>query len=228
MAAEARIIVSTPKRPGDPRVTCLCLGPGPDAAKLASSTLCKDGVSGLVSFGIAGGLKPGLLSGTVIIARSVVSNTGDSIETDATWRRRLLKRYIGNDSFVEGTLYGSDVPLLTRHEKSAVFKNHGALAVDTESHRIAAEAQAAGLPFIAIRAIADVGGQSVPSYAISGLKDDGTTQIGPVLAGLARSPWSMPALIRAGYGTHLALRGLRGILATAGVGLGITNFVHES
>ncbi len=48
------------------------------------------GVSGIMSFGIAGGLAPNLVAGDCIIA-SLVRNGHDAIATDRTWAKCLLE-----------------------------------------------------------------------------------------------------------------------------------------
>ena len=72
----------------------------------------------------------------------------------------------------------------------------GAAAVDMESHRVACVAARAGLPFAAVRVIADPADRALPSSALAGFNARGETQIGAVLWELANHPLQLPALIR--------------------------------
>src|SRR5437763_17186432 len=48
--------------------------------------------SGLISFGIAGGLAPGLKPGTLIAPGAVIAGDGTRRPVDAAWRARLRER----------------------------------------------------------------------------------------------------------------------------------------
>src|ERR1700726_2301215 len=64
---------------------------GGDAArtKAAIQQLLGEGVTGLVSFGICGGLDPALASGTVILPRAIQSETSERHPVDETWHAAL-------------------------------------------------------------------------------------------------------------------------------------------
>jgi hypothetical protein len=65
-----------------------------------------------------------------------------------------------------------------------------------ESHIAAAMAAARGLPFAACRVVVDPAWRALPSAAMVGLQDDGSTAIRPVLRELLRSPRQIGALIQ--------------------------------
>lgn len=228
MAAEARILSGIASRPGDPQITAICHGPGATAAAAAARNLAEAGVSGLISFGIAGGLKPGLVPGMVVIARQVLDGNGGRFDTDPAWRKSLNRRLVGDDMVIEGNLIGLDQPLLSRIEKARSYRQWGGIAVDTESHAIAAIAREAGIAFMALRAVADTAGQSLPRYITDGISSGGHARVTPILRGLAGNPLTLPALIAAGHGSRKALGGLRRVLATTGRGLGLVDFGQES
>jgi adenosylhomocysteine nucleosidase len=91
------------------------------------------------------------------------------------------------------------------------------LAVDMESQHAAAFAAQRGLPFAALRAVADTAGELLPRAAAVGLTPDGRPAPLKVLMALARNPKelgplrqiatrSRTALDALGHGVHL-LRG---------------------
>ena len=88
----------------------------------------------------------------------------------------------------DGALVGVDQPILTPEHKRRLHRDHGALAVDMESHGAARFAVLHGLPFVALRAIADPQRRALPNAAMAGFKADGSADVLAVLAALARSP----------------------------------------
>ena len=72
------------------------------------------GVSGIISFGISGGLHPELVAGDWIVA-SAVRYRDRVIETDSKWRHELSKRLPGA---VLADIVGSDAMVPTPSEKS--------------------------------------------------------------------------------------------------------------
>ena len=79
---EARCLVGA-----DLRV--LCSGADPAGARAAAQRLADEGVAGLVSFGLAGGLAADLAPGDLLLPQAVVLPDGGRIATDAAWRERL-------------------------------------------------------------------------------------------------------------------------------------------
>jgi len=93
----------------------------------------------LVSFGIAGGLAPGLKAGTVVVSGDVVSER-QRWSVDAQYRDRLgeFARDIGA---IEGPVFGATSILATQSEKRRAWTASGALAVDLESEIVARAAE---------------------------------------------------------------------------------------
>ncbi len=158
----------------------------------------------VVSFGVAGGLAPGVPVGDLIIAQAVLCKAERWI-CDEAWVRRLLR---ANRGARVGTLAGSDSAVGDVAAKQALRTTTGALAVDMESHLAARAAQGAGRPFAVVRAVSDGAGHALPPAALAGLKGDGTADIGAVLTALAARPQQLPALIRTAQGAAAAYRTL--------------------
>ena len=178
----------------------------PEEAAAAARAMAAHGASGLVSFGVAGGLDPSLGAGVIVIASSVIGPDGAAIQAHQPWVRALLRV---DGAFDSGAVFGSDRPVMTALDKRRLFRRHGALAVDMESHAVATAAMDAGIPFVAIRAIGDPAGRSVPRAALAGLMPDGRTRALPVLAGLLRRPRDFVGVWRLAKETNRALAALR-------------------
>ncbi len=176
-----------------------------------------EGVDALASFGIAGGLAPGIAPGTLIAASGVITPRG-FIACDRDWHAWLTARL---PDAAAGTVLGSDRILATAAEKRLRHAETGAIAVDMESHVVALVAVGAGLPFIALRAIADPADRDLPQAALLALTPDGRIAVGAVLRSLARSPGQLPALLRAGRDTRAALGALLRGSAALGRGFGL-------
>jgi hypothetical protein len=86
--------------------------------------------------------------------------------------------------------------LITAADKQALHRSTGALAVDMESHVAGATAAAHGVPFAVCRAIVDPAWRTLPPAATAGLRDDGTTALGPILRELMRQPSQLGALLQ--------------------------------
>jgi uncharacterized membrane protein YqiK len=94
--------------------------------------------------------------------------------------------------------------------KAALRSETGAAAVDMESHIAAAYAAENGVPFAALRVIADPATRTLPALARNAIKPNGEIDLRKVLSGLARNPKSLRALVSTGLDFNRALRSLHG------------------
>ena len=78
-------------------------------------------------------------------------------------------------------MLGSRTILATEDAKRAAWRETGALAVDMESAVVARAADAAGIPFLVLRAIADPAVRELPSAALIPLAENGTPALARVL-----------------------------------------------
>lgn len=176
-----------------------------------------NGGRGLLSFGIAGGLRPGLKSGTVIVATSVLHSSGRLYKSDARWSDRLFEALPNAES---GPVIGSSTIIADRAEKNAIYLKSGAFAADMESHVVAQVAAERGLPFAVLRAIADPSDLSLPPAAVNGLNPDGSPNIPAVLKSLATQPSQLWDILRIAGATRLAMKSLLRCHRLLGPGLG--------
>lgn len=196
-------------------VVVACSGARPEGARAEAARLIAEGVAGLVSFGLAGGLAPALAAGDLVLAASVLLPGGGRIATDAAWRGGLTK-LLGRVRWCEEPLAGSERLVASPAAKAVLHATCAAGAVDMESHAVAAAAATAGLPFLVIRAIADPSHRAIPAVAQSALGPDGALRRSAVLAGLLRRPQDLAALLRLGRDSARAFATLRRVAALAG------------
>jgi hopanoid-associated phosphorylase len=167
---------------------------------------------GVISFGCAGGLDPGLAPGDCILAEAVESPSG-LLRSDPAWLGALRARL---DIARLGLLAGVIAPVTTAAQKARLRTETGALAVDMESYAAAQIARLHGLPFVALRVVVDTAEQSLPPCATAGLQGDGSAALLPVLRSLASSPGQLPALINLAAHAFAARRTLRSARTRAG------------
>lgn len=172
---------------------------------------------GIISFGIAGGLAPHLSPGAKLIARRVAGPDGQFYSADAKWSAYLAAVLPQSES---AELAGVELPVITQKEKAALYRRTGAFAVDMESHVAAKLAQEHGLPFTALRVIADSADQALPHAAQAGLKPDGGIAFMAIAKSVLRHPAQLPALWRLGRNTKIAFASLLSSRQAAGEGFG--------
>jgi adenosylhomocysteine nucleosidase len=153
------------------------------------------GAAGLISIGIAGGLAPDLAEGVLLIPEQIRRVNGQVFQAHANWHDRV-RTVLQNDLRVEtGDLLG--VSRVIRHpdEKRALHAQTKAVGADMESAILAEIAGRLGVPFLALRAIADTVEDELPKAAIAALTDAGETDFPALLACLLRYPSDLPGLI---------------------------------
>ncbi len=190
---EARCLQGIPAGPNPLQI--ICSGADCGRTRAAAERLASRGCRGLVSFGLAGGLAPDLRPGALIAADAVVGPDGRRLPVDAAWLGGF-KNALPNDlDIVVGLIAGSDGPLTTPAAKSDLAKSSEALAVDMESHAVAAAAAAANVPFLVVRAVADPAARTVPGWVMGGVDRQGRIGLGIMITGALIRPWSVPGLV---------------------------------
>lgn len=190
--------------------TVVCAGASTARATALAEELIAGGSEALLSFGIAGALAPDLESGDLIVAHGLRDASGEDLATDLAWRGALTAAL--DENFVhyrEGAILGSSRMLRKAADKAAAFAECGCLAVDMESAAVGAAAAKAGLPFLAVRAIADRAGDTLPALVESAVRPDGHADIGRAITALLKRPTDLPATLRLARRTELGLARLR-------------------
>lgn len=194
-----------------------CSGADADRAHRLAAEMVARGATALVSFGLAGGLTPGLKAGTLLLASGVVLPDGSERPVSPAWRAAVLARaQAAGVSLSGGRIAGVRRMAATPAEKRALAERSGSAAVDMESAAVALAAREAGLPFLVLRAVADPPDADVPPWALAGVGDDGRLRLFRIAAGLLRDPRSLPAALRLARDGQAGLSALRGALIRLG------------
>ena len=172
-----------------------------------------DGIAGVLSFGIAGGLDPSLIPGDLVVATRV-RGPGGAYAADAVWSALLARRCGARLGMVAGASTVVGRPAAKRQLQAAT----GALVVDLETETAAAYATALRLPFAALRAVADTAADVLPRAAALGLRPDGRPAPGRVMLALLRQPRDLPALLVVARRSRTALESLGSAVQRAGGG----------
>lgn len=193
-----------------PSVRVVCAGASSERAAVLARDLVDAGVEALLSFGLAGALAPALDCGEVILAEAVRGPQGETFSCDAGWRGTLAARFDeAGLAHRSGALLASPRILREAAEKQAAHRQSGCLAADMESGAVAAVAVEAGLPFLAVRAVADRAQDRLPALVEKAVKPDGMPAVARTIGALLLHPWQLPATLRLARQSDQALTRLR-------------------
>ena len=180
-----------------------CAGPGPVRATIACQYIEQRIISGIVSIGVAGGLDPELVAGTLLVPAAIINSDHQLMETDAKWCANFSAAL---PSKPPSTLQiGTDVAITNTKEKERLFREYKAHALDMESHILGEYAKERGVPFIVIRSVA----------ALAGLGVTGNIRPLQVIRQLLPNPKQIPALLKLARGNMAAINTLKKIPKTA-------------
>ncbi len=196
-------------------------GMGIAAAARCARRLVDEGATALVSWGMAGGLDPRLVPGTIFLPDTVISPSGVALPTDASWRARLGAALSGHDPVNGGRLLTNAHAVGTLAEKATLFHRTGAVAVDMESAAVGEAARSNQLPFIAVRVIVDGAADALPRAVSAAADGEGHLQIWRLLGALARTPGELGGLLRLAGRYRAANRSLAAVARVGLVPLGV-------
>ena len=134
---------------GTRSVECLLTGMGRRAGAIVQKRLSAGGVGLVVSTGFAGGLRPGLKVGDLVMASEV-------IQASSGERRRPDPSFFEMGGLAcTGPFVTVDRLLPKPRQKAEVGARFGAIAVDMESAAVVHVADETGVAWVAVRAILD-------------------------------------------------------------------------
>jgi adenosylhomocysteine nucleosidase len=189
------------------RVARLCgwrvaIGGGTTAgAAHAAQRLIAEGATGIVSFGLAGGLDPALPPGTLIVAEAVAA-FGRVWRTDPALSARLG----GTTGHLS---LGLDRVVVSAGEKRSLSEKTGASLVDMESGAVAVVAAAARVPFAVLRSICDSADRALPPAALVALDAAGRLGAARMAMSILANPGQLAALFGLARDAAAARRSLR-------------------
>ena len=193
-----------------PGMSVICSSSDPQQLRALLTVVDPSTIRGVISFGVAGGLDPALKPGDVVVATEVLAGDTRWLAGLSLNEELIARVALGRSRVVRGGLAGVERVLAARSCKAALRLETGAAAVDMESHIAAAYATEAGLPFAALRVIADPADRALPALAVTAIKANGDIDMRKVLSGVARNPMMLRALVSTGIDFNRALRSLRG------------------
>ncbi|MBK7352968.1 MAG: phosphorylase [Nitrosomonas sp.] len=171
-------------------------GIGDAAARKAATGLRDQGVSALVSLGVAGALSETLRPGDLVLPEYIQNEQSTPVSVALAWRARIKQLLPSHVNVSGGTLATSRQMLSSETAKRAFSKKHGACAVDMESGAIAEVAAKAGIPFVAVRAITDPLEFSPPPVLMNAVYPDGSVNIPQLVSLLLRRSININTLLQ--------------------------------
>lgn len=118
--------------------------------------------TGVISFGVCGGLSPSLVKGNLVVPSKVVT-AESTFSADQAWGDRVVNALVGSlaSEFDGSVLSNPNVWASDPTSRATLYKNSGCEIIDTESGAAASFAVANNLPFIVLRAISDASTDTV-------------------------------------------------------------------
>jgi len=199
--------------------SCLVVqtGIGPIRARSAAEAAPPAGA--YLMCGCAGALAPSLAPGDLVVADRVDPLDGEGsplVGLPAETEPLVAWASARGFSLHVGPVASSSSVLTSASAKTSAARA-GALVVEMESSAVAAVAHARRIPFIGIRVVLDVAGQSVPAALLraGGIVDEASGRLRPAraVARLAPRPWLWRHCARLARQQRLADRKLRALLA---------------
>lgn len=229
LRTEARCLVRGPFPPDKPVHTLEGLivklsGLGPGQAHMAAEELLSRGASALLSWGCSGGLSPSVLPGDLILPKTVISSEQAPFHSHTPWHQALYDLLKGSTHPHPGPIIQSLHVIRNKEEKSVLFENSGAIAVDMESVPVAQVAARAGIPFMAIRVVLDPWNMGLPDPALSGTDEYGRLLPLRFMKTLIRRPQDLVELVRLARYHHMALKTLSAVMGIAGPGFMVPQY----
>jgi hopanoid-associated phosphorylase len=206
LKAEARAICAAAD---EARVRVAVSGASAERAEKMAAYFCHGGAKAILSVGVSGGLAPHLKPGDLLIGDAVRTKAGEEFAASSSLIA-AFEMEAAATPLERAILFGADEIVASAREKAQLFERYTAAAVDMESHGAARAARAGGVPFAAIRAIADPAGRALPRAALNAVAPDGSTRTLAVLLECAKAPGQFPALMQLGSDSEAALKSLRG------------------
>lgn len=188
------------------KILVACAGMGQKNAGAAAELLIAKGASQLISWGCAAALEPSLQAGDLTLADRLLDAENKEIRVNPNWlshtqavfAETFKDRRKQQTTLHTGLLTESGTVVTSGKAKKQLYSFTGALALDMESSAVAKVAQHHGLPFLAIRAIADTAGMGLPEAVVYATNADGEVAIGKLLGYLLLHPAQLPSLIKLG------------------------------
>lgn len=184
-------------------------GPGSARAERMAAQLVEQGATGLVSWGMAGGLDPRIPPGTLIAADRVVTADRGTYFADAGWRQHILSALSPGLTVHEAALFASERLVATPADKARLRRRYAAVALDMESGGIACMASRHRLPFLVLRVVVDPATMALPAAFAELVGGAGRLRPGALINLLMRRPRALWPLLELAWVARIATTTLK-------------------
>ena len=200
--------IVTPQDGGD---LLILSGIGAERAQSAAQRLLQHGATALLSWGSAAALDARLRPGHIVLPNAIVGTDGVRLSVDLDWQQPVRQCLADKVPVSSAAVAESRGVLKGTADKAALAYKSGAGAADMESASVARVAQSAGVPFLAVRAIADSLGMAVPAWLLQRLDLLGKPPVKALCIGLARNPADILTLARLARAFRAAMQALASV-----------------
>ncbi len=166
--------------------------------------LFSSGIDMCIVSGLAGGLKPQHRVGTILAAKGIKAVDGFKDSTSVRSDGALIETAAQCGARIVDFICTSNRVVGSSSEKQSLGEI--ADAVDMESFHIMSEAERAGIPALAVRAVSDAVETNLPLDLNLLLDNSGQLRWPALFFELAKAPHRLPAFARFGANGHMAAR----------------------
>jgi len=177
----------------------------------------RQGVRGIISFGVCGGLDPKLRPGKVVIASSVFAGKDEAYPSDLLWAGELLRMIPGAGY---SPIAGVDCPMTSFEERRDFHAITGAVASDMESQIVARIAAEFKIPFAACRVVLNPAHRILPRAALINIGPAGKPGLRKIGCSVLKDPWQLLGLSQLAIDAAIAVLALRSAKQRLGTHLG--------
>jgi adenosylhomocysteine nucleosidase len=194
------------------KILVVCSGVGPNNASAAAQLLVKQGADRLISWGCAAALDAAFRPGDLVLAASYID--ADEVEVNPgnmDWHTQVkdkLTQLLASPVHIGKLAESKNIVGLSLN-KAAIGKATGAVALDMETVAVAKVAKLHGLPFLAMRAIADPLTMDLPKAVSHALNAQGEVVVSKLLLFLLLHPTELPSLLKLASHFNAAKKTLR-------------------
>jgi nucleoside phosphorylase len=147
----------------------------------------------LLVLGVSGALTAELGAADLLVGTRVIDEDGRAHEAEPLRVAAAVSAVAGRAAVVLSARRIADSAAEKR--RLAGLCGPGPAVVDLESASYVAAAEAAGVPWIVLRAVSDTAGEALPALLNRSLDPGGAVNRGRVLRGLLGDPGALPALL---------------------------------
>ncbi len=164
-----------------------------NAREGVAALLGASGARALVVIGVSGALSPELATADLVVASRVIDEEGRGHEADAESVAAATRATGGRAAVIVSARRIADS--VDEKRRLAQQAGGGLAVVDLESASYVAAAEAAGIPWLVLRAVSDTAGEALPPLLNRSLDAGGAVSRGRVLRGLLGDPGALPVLL---------------------------------